>query len=92
MYTRDFKRTVQLPKLRNKILSMLALKEFRDNRRYTQRDIAKGTNITESLISRAMRSKTLDHLSLYDAHTIADWLECSIYDLFEVSDEEIDEA
>jgi transcriptional regulator with XRE-family HTH domain len=77
-------------KLKNKIPSMLAIKEFTDNKRYTQRDLARGTNITESLMSRAMRSNTIDHLSLYDANAIANWLGCSIYDLFELSDEEIE--
>ena len=77
-------------KLINKLPSLLAKKEVRDNKRYTQRDLAKGANISEALISRAMRSNTIDKLWLSQANAIANWLGCSIYDLFELSDEEIE--
>jgi transcriptional regulator with XRE-family HTH domain len=58
-----------------------------DNKRYTQRDIARDTNLSEALISRAMRSKTLDNLGLSNAHALAEWLGCSIYELFELADD-----
>jgi transcriptional regulator with XRE-family HTH domain len=76
-----------LAKMTNRIPSLLARKEMHDNKRYTQRDIARDTNLTESLISRTMRSKTLDSLSLADAYMLAEWLGCSIYELFELADD-----
>jgi transcriptional regulator with XRE-family HTH domain len=76
-----------LGKMKNRLPSLLARKEMHDNKRYTQRDIARDTNLSEALISRAMRSKTLDNLGLSNAHALAEWLGCSIYELFELADD-----
>jgi transcriptional regulator with XRE-family HTH domain len=74
-------------KLRNKIPSLLGKKEARDNMRYKQIEIANETGLSQSLISRTMRSKTLDKLWLSEANILANWLGCSLYDLFEIADE-----
>lgn len=81
-----------MKKLLNKIPSLLAAKEMRENKRYTQRDMAQETDLTESLVSRTMRNEVIDTLSLIHAHAIADWLECSIYDLFEASETDADDS
>jgi transcriptional regulator with XRE-family HTH domain len=71
----------------NRIPSLLARKEMHDNKRYTQRDIARDTNLSEVMVSRTMRSKTLDNLGLSNAHALAEWLGCSINELFELADD-----
>ena len=79
-----------MAKLKNKIPSLIGKKEARDNKRYKQIEIAKETGLSQSLISRTIRSQTLDKLWLSEANMLANWLGCSIYDLFELSDEEIE--
>ena len=76
----------------NRIPEMMARKDIRDNKRYTQRDMARGTGLTDTAISRIMKHKTLDHASFGHMLLIADWL--GVQDLRELvkrveDDEEI---
>ena len=61
-------------KLKNRIPELLARKEIRDNTRYSQRDMARGTDLSDNAISRIMRYDTLDNVSFGSLIAIADWL------------------
>jgi transcriptional regulator with XRE-family HTH domain len=77
-----------LGKLKNKIPALLIHKEMRHMQRYSQRDMAEGTDLTDSAISRILRYKTLDNVPIGNILKIAEWLEVEPWDLFEISDEE----
>lgn len=62
-------------KLGNRIPELLARKEIRNNTRYSQRDMARGTGLSDNAISRVMRYETLDNVPLGTILLIADWLE-----------------
>jgi transcriptional regulator with XRE-family HTH domain len=70
-------------KLRNRIPELLAMKEIRDRTRYTQRDIAQGTGLTDISISRFMRHDTLDNITYASALALAQWLGVSMEELTE---------
>ena len=57
-------------------------------RRYRQREIAKGTGLSESMISRLMRETELSAIKYVTARAIARWLGVSTDDL---ADEENDD-
>jgi transcriptional regulator with XRE-family HTH domain len=61
-------------KLLNRIPELMARKDIRDNKRYSQRDMARGTGLSDNAISRLMNYKTLDHASFSHMLAIADWL------------------
>jgi transcriptional regulator with XRE-family HTH domain len=68
-------------KLVNRIPELLQRKGLRDNKRYSQREMAEGTELTDAAISRIMNSRTLDHLTLLSALAIAAWLEVHVEEL-----------
>ena len=79
-------------KLLNRIPELLARKDIRDNKRYSQRDMARGTGLSDQAISRIMNYKTLDLASFSHMLAIAEWL--GVQDLRELvkrveDDEEI---
>ena len=61
---------------------------MRHTQRYSQRDMAEGTGLTDSAISRILRYKTLDNVPIGNILKIAEWLEVEPWDLFEISDKE----
>jgi len=63
-----------MSKLVNRIPQYFARKELRDNRRYSQRDMAIATNLSDNAISRIMRYETLDNISFGSIVAIAEWL------------------
>jgi transcriptional regulator with XRE-family HTH domain len=69
-------------KLLNRIPEMMARKDIRDNKRYSQRDMARGTGLSDTAVSRIMNYKTLDNASFSHMLAIADWL--GIQDLREL--------
>ena len=78
-------------RLKNKIPAQLIYKEVRHMQRYSQKEMAQGSGLAESAISRVLRYKTLDNVPLGSIIKIAEWLEVSPLELFEVSDEEIED-
>ena len=70
-------------KLKNRIPELLIEKERRDKKRYSQRDMAKGTNLTDAAISRFMRYATLDSIAYGSALVMAKWLGVSMEELTE---------
>jgi transcriptional regulator with XRE-family HTH domain len=79
-------------KLLNRIPELIARKDIRDNKRYSQRDMARGTGLSDTAVSRIMNYKTLDNASFSHMLVIADWL--GVQDLRELvkrveDDEEI---
>lgn len=65
------------------ILTLVTRKELRDGKRYKQREIAAQTGISEAMISRLLRDQIhVDDISLGTARAIANWLECTIDDLY----------
>jgi transcriptional regulator with XRE-family HTH domain len=75
----------------NRIALQLINKEQRDKRRYSQHDMALGTNLTDSTISRILSYKIVDNVPFANMVKIARWLEVHPYELFEESDSEEDE-
>jgi transcriptional regulator with XRE-family HTH domain len=78
-------------RLINRIPVVLAQKEVRYKTRYTQKDMANGTGLTDTAISRFMRYKTLDNVAFSSIVKLARWLEVNPLDLFEESETEIDD-
>jgi transcriptional regulator with XRE-family HTH domain len=74
---------LEMRKLKNRIPELLIEKERRDKRRYSQRDMAKGTNLTDAAISRFMRYETIDSIAYGSALVIAEWLGVSMEELSE---------
>ena len=70
----------------NRISLQLINKEQRDKRRYSQHDMALGTDLTDSTISRILSYKTLDNVPFGSMVRIARWLEVHPFELFEESD------
>jgi transcriptional regulator with XRE-family HTH domain len=70
-------------KLRNRIPELLALKEIRDKKRYTQHEMALGTGLTDISISRFMRHETLDNITYASALALAQWLGVTMEELTE---------
>jgi transcriptional regulator with XRE-family HTH domain len=68
-------------KLRNRIPELIQLKGIRDNKRYTQKEMAIGTGLYESAISRMMRYETLDNVPFGHLFVIAQWLEVPMEEL-----------
>jgi transcriptional regulator with XRE-family HTH domain len=78
-------------RLINRIPVVLAQKEVRYKTRYTQKDMADGTGLTGTAISRFMRYKTLDNVAFSSIVKLARWLEVNPLDLFEESETDIDD-
>ena len=78
-------------KFLNRITLQLINKEQRDKRRYSQHDMAVGTNLTDSAISRILGYEALDNVPFGSIIQIARWLEVHPFELFEESDSEEDE-
>jgi transcriptional regulator with XRE-family HTH domain len=78
-------------KMVNRIPEYLARKELRENKRYSQHEMALGTNLTDNAISRILRYETLDKISFASIVAIADWLGVeNPRDLAKPRDEEIE--
>jgi transcriptional regulator with XRE-family HTH domain len=74
----------------NRIPQVVAQKDIRDKKRYSQRDIARGTGLSDNAISRIMRYKTLDNVPFHTILAVADWLGVTdVRELVEVSDDDI---
>ena len=77
-------------KLMNRIPELLAQKDIRDKKRYFQRDMARGTGLSDNAISRLMHYQTLDNVPFHTILAVADWLEVdNPRELVEVSDTDI---
>ena len=70
-------------KWNNRIRELLTLKELRDKTRYTQRDMAQATGLTDAAISRILTYETLDKLAYGSARAIAEWLGVTMEELAE---------
>jgi|GEM_PF-2623823 len=66
---------------------LLAQKEIRDRKRYTQKEIADETGVSQSMISRIANGKEIEALSVGKALLIAEWLGCNISELVYLDDE-----
>jgi transcriptional regulator with XRE-family HTH domain len=58
----------------NRIPVLVSEKEVRDGRRYKQKDIAIGSGLSESMISRLMREDDIGGVNYASARIIAEWL------------------
>jgi transcriptional regulator with XRE-family HTH domain len=70
----------------NKIPWLVSQKEVRDRERYKQKEIAKATGLSESMISRLMREEELSAINYVTARIIARWLGVSTDELAEEMD------
>jgi transcriptional regulator with XRE-family HTH domain len=61
-------------KLLNRVPELLQLKGIRDKKRYTQRDMARGSGLLEAAISRIMHYETLDNVPFGHLVAIGNWL------------------
>ena len=72
--------------LRNRIPELMQRKGLRDNKRYSQKDLAEGTKLTTGAVSRIVNNYTLDNVAFSSAFKIAQWLGVHMEEL--VVDEE----
>jgi transcriptional regulator with XRE-family HTH domain len=59
----------------NRIPELLQMKGIRDRKRYTQKEMAQGCDLSEGAISRLMRYETLDNVPFSHIVAVARWLE-----------------
>jgi transcriptional regulator with XRE-family HTH domain len=79
-----------MSKLKNKIPELIQRKGIQDGRRYTQRDMAQGTGLSDGAISRIMRYETLDNVPYGHLFAIGNWLGVEdLRDLVKVVDEDV---
>jgi transcriptional regulator with XRE-family HTH domain len=77
----------------NKIPELLIRKEYLEKKRYSQRDMAQGTDLTDAAISRILRYKTLDKVPFETIIKISRWLNIdNPLDLVEENETEIDDS
>ena len=74
-------------KLKNRIPELLQRKGIRDNKRYTQKEMAIGAGLYEGAVSRLMRYNTLDNVPLSHALAVARWLEVHVEELVREEDD-----
>lgn len=77
-------------KLMNRIPELMQRKGLRDNKRYSQKDMAEGTNLTAPAVSRIVNNRTLDHVEFASAYKIAKWLGVSMEELIKEVDDDAD--
>ena len=65
----------------NKIPMLLSQKELRDGRRYKQKDIAMGTGLSGTIVSRVMNDSDISGLTYGSAKVLAQWLGVSMEEL-----------
>jgi transcriptional regulator with XRE-family HTH domain len=68
-------------KLGNRIPELLQVKGIRNRKRYTQKEMAQGSGLSEGAISRIMRYETLDNVPFSHVLAVARWLEVSVEEL-----------
>jgi hypothetical protein len=68
-------------KLKNRIPELLQIKGLWDKTRYLQKDLAEGSGLGDSAISRLMRYKTLDNVPFSHVVAVAKWLEVHVEEL-----------
>lgn len=67
----------------NNVPAMIGKKVARDNRRYSQIEIAEATGVSQSMISRILSNKVkIENVAVGVLDKLAVWLECDIYDLY----------
>jgi len=65
----------------NRIPELMEAKGKRDNKKYAQKDMAKGTGLTTAAISRIVNTQHIDHIAYSSAYLIAEWLEVHVEEL-----------
>ena len=63
-----------MPTLVNRIPELLQKKGLRDNKRYLQRDMARGSGLSDNAISRLMRYETLENIPFGHMLAVGNWL------------------
>jgi transcriptional regulator with XRE-family HTH domain len=71
-----------MTKLVNNITYRLMQKEMRDGKRYKQIEIARESGLSQPILSRMMSSPDISNFTLASAKLLAEWLGCSIEDLY----------
>lgn len=78
-----YQKGCSMEEIMSNIPKLIAEKEIRDNKRYKQIDIANETNLSQSMISRLIKGNVkLENVTLGVAIPLAEWLECSVEDLY----------
>ena len=65
----------------NRIPELLQRKGIRDNKRYSQKEMARACGLSEGAISRIIRYETLDNVPFGHLYIIAQWLEVPMEEL-----------
>ncbi len=73
-------------KLMSRLASLISAKEVRDNKRYSQKEIADQTGLTESTLSRMVNGARMDTVALGKAVKLARWLGVKVVELYEVKE------
>jgi transcriptional regulator with XRE-family HTH domain len=67
--------------VKSRIQYQLAAKEMRDGKRYKQVEIARGSGLSQPMVSRLISSPSLENFTVGSIVLMADWLGCSVDDL-----------
>ena len=79
-----------MAKLINRIPELLQRKGLQDNKRYLQRDMARGSGLSDNAISRLMRYETLENIPFGHMLAVGNWLGVEdLRDLVKVADEDL---
>ena len=69
--------------VKSRVQYQLAAKEMRDGKRYKQVEIARGSGLSQPMVSRLISSESLENFTVGSIVLMADWLGCSIDDLIQ---------
>ena len=72
-----------MKEVKSKVQYQLAAKEMRDGKRYKQVEIARGTGLSQSMVSRLISSPSLENFTIGSVVLMANWLGCSVDDLIQ---------
>lgn len=79
-----------MEKRENRFVALLAEKDKRDNKRYTQREISQATGVRTTTISRLVHGEegVLETMNVKTLIALAKFLGCQLSDLLPISVEE----
>jgi DNA-binding Xre family transcriptional regulator len=78
-----FGKDVRMEGFVNNVPAIIGKKNTRDNRRYSQVEIAEATGISQSMISRILTNRVkIENVAVGVLESLAEWLECDVRELY----------
>jgi len=76
-----------MSKIMSRFVQLLAKKELKTGKRYSQKEIADALSVSPSTVSRWMNGQIVEKSSLETVRRICDFLECEVGDLLYIERE-----